>query len=225
MPTFNAYLATVMGKLPKTSKANPIVGTETTASWFQKTTKACEITGLEGNMAVATGNFSNTTKINAEVVSALKGDDTIIGSAFADTLHGYAGNDVIYGSGGKDVLYGDAGADVFVFDEALGNNNVDTIKDFNIAEGDSVHLDSAVFTGLTAGPLDATAFVLTTSNKPVLETSNPCLVFNTKTGTLYFDADGSGTDASLVKVAIIGGKPTLSAANFEVVTTLDLDLY
>lgn len=42
---------------------------------------------------------------------ALGGNDTFVGSGYADTLTGYAGNDSLKGNGGADYLYGDAGND------------------------------------------------------------------------------------------------------------------
>ncbi|HRQ83829.1 MAG TPA: type I secretion C-terminal target domain-containing protein, partial [Flavobacteriales bacterium] len=55
-----------------------------------------------------------------------------------DTIYGGTGNDVIEGMDGNDVLYGGAGADLFLM-TAIGDAR-DTIKDFNIAEGDQLGL-------------------------------------------------------------------------------------
>ena len=70
-----------------------------------------------------------------------------------DTIHGRSGADTL--TGGKD-------ADTFVFDRALGPNNVDTISDF--APGiDKIQLDDAIFTAIGAvGALAAGAFALGT---------------------------------------------------------------
>lgn len=225
MPTFTAYLAAIMGKLPKTSKTNPVQANGDTVTWYKKTAKAYEISDLTTDLSAPSKSFSDTKKLNAEILAALKGDDVIIGSGFADTLHGYKGSDTIYGGNGKDILYGDEGADVFVLDEPPTANNVDTIQDFNRSEGDKIHLDSSAFAGLSAGILQSDAFVSTRLSKPVLESTDPQVIYNSKTGTLYFDPDGSGTESSLIKVAIIVGKPDLRNTDIEIVTALDLGLF
>ncbi|MEY4592548.1 MAG: hypothetical protein RIR18_1443 [Pseudomonadota bacterium] len=228
MPTFTAYLAAVMGKLPKTSKANPVEAGTDSLTWMKNSTKAYELTGLNtgvsNNLSVQSNHYANSSQLNAGISNLLSGNDVIIGSDFADTLFGYAGNDVIYGGNGKDILYGGTGADTFVFDTAPSENNVDTIKDFSQLQGDKIHLDNLAFSGLTVGSLSADAFVSTTSSKPVLDTQVACVVFNSKSGVLYFDADGSGTAHGLVKIAVIVGQPNLNNSDIEVVTSLDLDL-
>ena len=78
------------------------------------------------------------------------GDDTITGSdhdwRFPEVIFGGSGNDIIDGGGGDDFiiggvgdddLTGGAGADTFFFWEGHGN---DTVRDFNFAEGDRIHL-------------------------------------------------------------------------------------
>ncbi len=78
------------------------------------------------------------------------GDDTIIGSdngwdhpehifggSGNDTINGGGGNDIIIGGAGDDDLTGGDGADTFTFWEGHGN---DTVRDFNFAEGDRIHL-------------------------------------------------------------------------------------
>jgi len=68
------------------------------------------------------------------------GDDVIYGGAGDDIIFGQEGDDVIYGGLGDDVLYGGSGADSFVFMD--GNEGVDTIKDFSIAEGDILDISN-----------------------------------------------------------------------------------
>ena len=68
------------------------------------------------------------------------GDDVIYGGAGDDIIFGQEGDDVIYGGLGNDVLYGGSGADSFVFMDA--NEGVDTIKDFNVAEGDVLDISN-----------------------------------------------------------------------------------
>lgn len=68
----------------------------------------------------------------------------IAGTASDDTLNGSAGDDTLIGGEGDDILYGQEGADVFAWqlgDEGQpGNPAQDTVKDFSLAEGDSLDL-------------------------------------------------------------------------------------
>jgi Ca2+-binding RTX toxin-like protein len=64
---------------------------------------------------------------------------------------------VLNGGLGKDVLAGGAGTETFVFNTALGAGNVDSITDFSVLD-DTIHLDDAIFVGLSAGNLAASAF-------------------------------------------------------------------
>ncbi|EEF78887.1 retention module-containing protein [Methylophaga thiooxydans] len=88
-----------------------------------------------------------------ESVSALGGDDVLIGSDQADTLNGGAGDDNLMGNGGddtliggagNDILTGGAGADIFQWNDGdegtAGSPAVDFITDFSAAEGDSLDL-------------------------------------------------------------------------------------
>ncbi|MDW3207506.1 MAG: LamG-like jellyroll fold domain-containing protein [Alphaproteobacteria bacterium] len=76
-----------------------------------------------------------------------EGDDisnfeNMVGSAHNDTLIGDSGANRLDGGAGSDDLTGGAGADVFV----LGNpgEGIDTITDFNAAEGDMLDISSVV---------------------------------------------------------------------------------
>lgn len=60
-------------------------------------------------------------------------DNLLSGAAGDDTLIGGDGNDTLEGGIGDDILIGGLGADVFVY----GGGN-DVIKDFNVAEGDTM---------------------------------------------------------------------------------------
>jgi len=67
------------------------------------------------------------------------------GVAGADTLLGGAGDDLLDGGLAADTLTGGAGENTFRFSTALGDGNVDWIKDFNVAN-DVIQLDSLTFT-------------------------------------------------------------------------------
>tara|TARA_X000000950_G_scaffold75408_1_gene94249 strand:- start:6366 stop:20885 length:14520 start_codon:yes stop_codon:yes gene_type:complete len=65
------------------------------------------------------------------------GDDAIFGSDNDNELIAGAGDDMIYGGSGSDILDGGDGQDVFIFlqsDLEKANNDIDTIKNFNVNE-------------------------------------------------------------------------------------------
>lgn len=83
------------------------------------------------------------------VITAGDGDDILIGASGSDTLDGALGDDILYGQDGLDTLIGGLGADTFVFETSSAFDNVDTISDFNISEGDTLDL-TALLSGYDA---------------------------------------------------------------------------
>lgn len=177
-----------------------------------------------------------------DVIEGKQGDDTLIGGTGGDTLRGGVGQDRLLGGGGNDKLFGDdhadhlygglgndkltggRGKDVFHFDtKPLSRKNFDTITDFR-AGGvrDKFALKDAVFAGLgvTGTPdgvrLRAAAFRVGTAAKD----ANDRIIYDRKTGSLYYDADGKG-GAAKVKFAVVGTggtHPGLKASDFLVVS-------
>jgi Ca2+-binding RTX toxin-like protein len=141
------------------------------------------------------------------------GNFTGTGNALANVLTGGAGNDVLNGAAGNDVLVGGAGNDVFVFNAAPGAANVDAVNDF--ASGlDRLRLDNAVFTAIGPdGALNAAAF--NAGDFTSGQDASDRLIYNTTTGALYYDRDGSGAAAS-VQIATLVDHPTLLATDIQV---------
>jgi Ca2+-binding RTX toxin-like protein len=139
----------------------------------------------------------------ANVLSGLTGNDVLDGGAGADKLNGGRGNDV---------LTGGAGNDVFRFADTLGSTNVDTISDW--VTGDRFELENAIFTKLTTtGVLASTRFAANANGLSM--DANDHVVYNTSTGALSYDADGSGAGAA-VQIATLVGIPALSATDFTI---------
>lgn len=115
---------------------------------------------------------------------------------------------------GNDVLTGGAGGDRFVFSTALGAGNIDTITDF-FAPQDSIRLDHTVFTGLTAG-----ALIAPDQFKDIAMAAAEAddrILYDSATGALFFDQDGSGTDYDAIQFALIENKEILSYRDFLVI--------
>lgn len=142
------------------------------------------------------------------------GNDYLFGSSGNDTLRGDAGDDKLNGGLDKDTLMGGSGKDVFVFSTALGGANVDTITDFKPVD-DTIHLENAIFTKLLkSGVLTADQFVANKSGLAVDKLDR--IIYETDTGKLSYDADGSGS-AKAVHFATIGTGLAVTADDFFVI--------
>ncbi|MBJ6127793.1 calcium-binding protein [Microvirga splendida] len=167
-----------------------------------KVEKAEDVTAIS-----LTGNaLANTLVGNA-------GKNTLKGSSGNDRLEGLLGDDLIYGGTGKDILAGGAGKDLFVFESRPNKKtNVDTILDFS-AKDDTIRLENAIFKGLKkTGTVSKSAFVLGTKAKD----ANDRILYNKKTGDVFYDADGTGRSAA-VKILKIAEKVALTHKDFFVI--------
>lgn len=153
--------------------------------------------------------IENLTTINAAATTAIN----LTGNAYAQFVTGNAGSNRINGAGGNDVLTGGAGVDAFVFTSAPGVGNVDRITDFSTVS-DSIWVDNAVFTGMLAGALAATAFRANTTGFAQDYTDR--IIYEQDTGALFFDRDGFG-GAARVQFATVGTYLAMSAADFYVI--------
>jgi len=143
--------------------------------------------------------------------------DTFFASVGNDTLNGGAGNDTLCGNGGNDQLTGGAGADQFLFysssfdPQTLG---MDTITDFSSAEGDTVALSVATFSGLgSAGSFaDGTDYFESSTLQSSYGSGAGIIVVGDSTGTggvsLYYAADLSDTSQNSYQIATIQGVNT-----------------
>ncbi|MGB3407545.1 MAG: calcium-binding protein [Jannaschia sp.] len=132
-------------------------------------------------------------------------DNLIFGNAFENLLIGREGNDV---------LRGFEGADTFVFDRALGADNVDRILDFNAtetSEGDALKLKGSIFTGLAKGVLDAEVFVAGSEAQDAADR----IIFDRASGQMWFDQDGTGS-AQKELFATFDQNALVTAADIEV---------
>jgi Ca2+-binding RTX toxin-like protein len=180
------------------------------------------VTSLTVNLtitnALETNPFTLWGTQGVDVLTGENGHDTIYGAGANDMLSGLGGNDRIHGGAGKDQLWGGAGKDVFVFDARLNNrSNVDKIFDFNRLD-DGIYLENRIFTKLGAGSLSrpkqfkADMFVEGTR----AQDREDRIVYDKKTGSLYYDKDGTGS-AAQVKIATIDNKVKLTHADFFII--------
>ncbi len=149
------------------------------------------------------GGFENLTLTGSTAITANGNDlsNRLIGNSASNNIDGKLGADTMTGAGGNDN---------FIFSTTLGINNVDTITDFNVA-ADTIRIDNAVFTGLAAGALAAGAFLANTTGKAAA--ADDRIIYETDTGNLFFDRDGTG-GAAAVQFATVSTGLALTSADF-----------
>ena len=142
------------------------------------------------------------------------GNDRLYGGAGWDTLWGGYGDDTLSGGTGQDRLVGGFGADTFLL-TAVGGHSVATITDFTHSS-DTIALDHAGFTALTAGALDPAALLIRSVGNEA-ETASTRVIYDSATGNLSYDADGSGSAANAVVIAHLTAGLSLDNNDFKVI--------
>jgi len=99
---------------------------------------------LKNGIAPTNGDLYDYIRANHETFNVAGdtrgGADQLYGGGGNDILYGQGGNDLLVGGAGDDILFGGAGADTFAWQK--GDFGKDVIKDFNVAEGDTIDLSS-----------------------------------------------------------------------------------
>ncbi|MFC5068089.1 polysaccharide lyase family 7 protein [Flaviflagellibacter deserti] len=138
--------------------------------------------------------------------------DTISGKDSNDLIRGAGGDDKLYGKQGNDVLTGGAGKDYFTFDtKANSKTNVDMITDFNVKD-DTIRMNDTAFGKLKSGNLSSSQFVYGSEAVD----KNDYVIYNEKTGALFYDEDGSGSKAA-VQFATVQNHAHLTASDFLII--------
>lgn len=155
----------------------------------------------------------NLTLLNSSNINATGNAqaNTLLGNAGANTLSGGDGDDVIYGGLGKDTLVGGNGSDAFVFNTALSSRNVDRVVGYQDGV-DKIYLEDAIFTKLRG---DTNLSDNIVNGTRALD-SNDYLIYNTSTGALVYDSNGSARGGE-VTVATLGTGLTIDSSDFVLV--------
>lgn len=180
-----------------------------------KTTLASHALGVnvENLIFIGTGNFAGTGNALDNRIIGGVGSDTLTGGNGNDTLNGATGSDTLKGGLGNDYLTGGAGQDGFLFDIALNpTTNVDRILDFSGLD-DKVLLSQAVFPAAGGlGVLAPGAFF----GGAVANDADDRILYNSSTGVLRYDPDGTGAAAAVIFATLSAGL-TLTNTNFQIV--------
>jgi len=173
--------------------------------------EAGQVTGGEA------GGLSFVTIVSIERFIAGDFNDVITGSSAANYLDGRGGNDTLNGGAGNDTLVGGAGLDSFVFSDPPTAANADSVTGF-ASGSDKVALDNADFTSIggegnfASGDARFWAAAGATGGHDATDR----VVYNTSTGSLYYDADGSGAGAAQL-IATFTGNPAIAATDVVVI--------
>jgi Ca2+-binding RTX toxin-like protein len=132
--------------------------------------------------------------------------ENLYGGLGADKLEGDGRANVLDGGAGRDTLTGGGGADTFRFSGGHTGNHVigfeglpDTITDF-VAGVDSIELRQGAFKALSDGPLDGSRFTANTTGTAT--SSSQRIIYETDTGRLRYDTDGSGSTPGMLFVVL-----------------------
>ena len=154
--------------------------------------------------------ISHTLGANIERLQLLGVGNNGAGNSLNNQIFGNAGNNRINGLAGNDTMTGGAGFDTFIFNTALNAaTNRDTITDFSVAN-DTIQLENAIFTAIgPVGTLAAAAFHIGAA----ATTAAHRIVYNSATGTLTYDSNGSGAGGA-TQFAILDTGLALTRADF-----------
>ncbi len=129
--------------------------------------------------------------------------NTLRGGIGADFLSGLDGDDSIIGGSGADTLLGGNGTDLFRYEG--GETGFDRILDF-VSGTDKIALRSAFFT-----PTGTVDFV--SGGSVVATSANSTILYDTNTGIVWYDDDGTGAGAA-VAIAQLNPGQTFAAGDF-----------
>src|SRR3954471_5039542 len=154
--------------------------------------------GTEGNDTITGGADADLINGNAGNDSLLGGDgsDTVTGGAGNDFVSGNTGTDWVEGGAGNDEVRGGSGQDSIAVHE-FGVANADQLTDFD-AGWDNIQLDAAAFAQIGAVGRMAAGDARFYSAPGAIggHDADDRIVYNSTTGQLYYDADGSGGGAA-----------------------------
>lgn len=111
------------------------------------------------------------------------------------------------------MLNGGVGTDTFVFDTAPNSaTNLDTLQDFT-SGADKLSFSRAVFSAFSSTGAISTDAFWSGAGVNAAHDATDRFIYNTTTGALWYDADGTGATAA-VQVAVLTGAPALAFTDF-----------
>lgn len=187
-------------------------GTDTASYEFAATGVVASLVGAIPLFSLEpSGEAAGDSYISIENLTGSGNADVLVGNGAVNRLTGGNGDDTLAGGGGADILDGGAGADSFFF--ATPSEGGDVILNFNAAQ-DYISLYGANFGGISI--VDINNFVA--GSDPVATDPEHWLLYDTDTGQLYWDEDGSDLNIDPILIATLAGAPAISVSNIHVFT-------
>ncbi|WP_426957958.1 calcium-binding protein [Muricoccus radiodurans] len=169
--------------------------------------------GEEVEMVRAVAGSAGLTLAGNDLANQLygaSGGDSLNGGGGGDVLVGGLGADTLNGGDGVDVLVGGAGADTFMLSIAAADRDV--VNDF-VSGTDRLLVMTNGAGGLPPGVLAPEQFLA--NGTGLAGDADDRFVYNTATGQLFFDGDGTGSGAR-IQIAALTGAPALAASDLSI---------
>ncbi len=152
------------------------------------------------------------TGYNETLIGGAYRGQFILQAAYENAMAGDGGS-FMAGLGGNDQMFGGAGADTFYFSSP--NAGVDTIFNFSAAQGDSIVIQGSAFAASAGFHFtDGVGFVQGAGATAVAQTAT--FAYDTSSGYLWFDPDGTGASSARSLIAFLPGVPSLHAGDIAV---------
>jgi len=196
---------------PVSTTTDPVTTDSVTTDPVPPVSPTPESIPVTGDILGTSGSDTLIGTSGDDKIYGFSGKDKLYGNAGNDQLFGGDGNDILAGNAGIDILTGDSGRDIFLFDTALGNNEIDIISDFS-PKDDVIYLEDAFFSNLSTGRLSSSAFYAGFAAHDATDR----IIYNPSTGALHYDPDGTGA-ASAQQFAQLTAGLTLNQTDFYVI--------
>ena len=141
----------------------------------------------------------------------LLGVDHIKGTERNDRLTGNEQANILFGNGGSDILSGGQGADSFIY--GYLDSKTDTITDFSLEDRfifSTSDLNSSLVSDTSLKEIESDTEVLISDINPESAGFGATFLYQTDTGLLSFDPDGSGLTAAS-GIALLSGMPPINS--------------
>ena len=181
----------------------------------QQKTHSITIEVNDGKGGITTATY--VIEVRNKYLDYVTGDsdaNKFVGGGANDRLSGMGGDDTLLGGAGNDTLIGGTGADVFQFNQAPNAAHADKINDFSVSDGDRICLikNPVVYKELAVGALSAGAFHIGAQ----ATSAEHRVLYDSATGSLYYDADGTGSGTAKL-IATLSTGLALTSEQFFVI--------
>lgn len=156
-----------------------------------------------------------SSEINLNLASFRNVERIVLTGELALTAVGNARENDLVGNTAANRMVGGGASDNFVFATALGTS-FDTIVDF-AAGVDDIQLDTDIFSGFGTSAIVTAAHLRSGGNLTTANTTSQRLIYNTTTGDLFYDADGSANGSSAIKIANLENRAAIGVGDFELI--------